>query len=319
LIQFIINHTKITNPCDLRKSFGMFDLSSCIDGNYWLFLRKGHYMASKLNIDADGVQVEVRYGGADGDFISLTDIAKYRTAENPGYVIQNWMRTRNTVRFLGLWEHFHNPEFNYIEFEAIEREAGLNSFVLTPKRWVEQTRAKGIVTKQGRYAATFAHQDIAFEFASWISPEFKLYIVKDYQRLKSEENSRLSLGWNLNRELTKINYRIHTDAIKEHLIPDDISSKAQSFIYANEADVLNVALFGKTARMWRNENPDAKGNVRDEASLRELIVLVNLESMNAELIKLGLSRADRAIRLNKMAIEQLRVLNESDERKLLNG
>ena len=319
MIQFIINHTKITNPCDLRKSFGMFDLSSCIDGNYWLFLRKGHYMASKLNIDADGVQVEVRYGGADGDFISLTDIAKYRTAENPGYVIQNWMRTRNTVRFLGLWEHFHNPEFNYIEFEAIEREAGLNSFVLTPKRWVEQTRAKGIVTKQGRYAATFAHQDIAFEFASWISPEFKLYIVKDYQRLKSEENSRLSLGWNLNRELTKINYRIHTDAIKEHLIPEDISSKAQSFIYANEADVLNVALFGKTARMWRNENPDAKGNVRDEASLRELIVLVNLESMNAELIKLGLSRADRAIRLNKMAIEQLRVLNESDERKLLNG
>ena len=297
----------------------MFDLSSCIDGNYWLFLRKGHYMASKLNIDADGVQVEVRYGGADGDFISLTDIAKYRTAENPGSVIQNWMRTRNTVRFLGLWEHFHNPEFNYIEFEAIEREAGLNSFVLTPKRWVEQTRAKGIVTKQGRYAATFAHQDIAFEFASWISPEFKLYIVKDYQRLKSEENSRLSLGWNLNRELTKINYRIHTDAIKEHLIPEDISSKAQSFIYANEADVLNVALFGKTARMWRNENPDAKGNVRDEASLRELIVLVNLESMNAELIKLGLSRADRAIRLNKMAIEQLRVLNESDERKLLNG
>ena len=315
----MINHTKLTNPCDLRKSFGMFDLSSCIDGNYWLILQKGHYMASKLNIDADGVQVEVRYGGADGDFISLTDIAKSRTAENPGYVIQNWMRTRNTVRFLGLWEHFHNPEFNYLEFEAIEREAGLNSFVLTPKRWVEQTRAKGIVTKQGRYAATFAHQDIAFEFASWISPEFKLYIVKDYQRLKSEENSRLSLGWNLNRELTKINYRIHTDAIKEHLIPEDISSKAQSFIYSNEADVLNVALFGKTARMWRDENLDAKGNIRDEASLRELIVLVNLESMNAELIKLGLSRADRAIRLNKMAIEQLRVLNESDERKLLNG
>ena len=276
-------------------------------------------MANKLNINADGVQVEVRYGGAEGDFISLTDIAKYKTSENPGYIIQNWMRNRNTVRFLGLWEHFHNPNFNYLEFEAIEREAGLNSFVLTPKRWVEQTQAKGIVTKQGRYAATFAHQDIAFEFASWISPEFKLYIVKDYQRLKSEENSRLSLGWNLNRELTKINYRIHTDAIKEHLIPEDISSKAQSFIYANEADVLNVALFGKTAKMWRDENPDAKGNIRDEASLRELIVLVNLESMNAELIKLGLSRADRAIRLNTMAIEQLRVLNESDEKKLLQG
>ena len=225
-----------------------------------------------------------------------------------------------TVRaFLGLWEHFHNSDFNYIEFEAIEREAGLNSFVLTPKRWVEQTAAKGIVTKQGRYAATFAHQDIAFEFASWISPEFKLYIVKDYQRLKSEENSRLSLGWNLNRELTKINYKIHTDAIKEHLVPEDISTRAQSFIYANEADVLNVALFGKTAKMWRDENPYAKGNIRDDASLRELIVLVNLESMNAELIKLGLSRSERAIRLNKMAIEQLRVLNESDERKLLQG
>ena len=162
-------------------------------------------------------------------------------------------------------------------------------------------------------------QDIAFEFASWVSPEFKLYIVKDYQRLKTEENSRLSLGWNLNRALSKINYRIHTDAIKAHLIPEDISSRAQSFIYANEADVLNVALFGLTARMWRDENPEAKGNIRDEASLRQLIVLVNLESMNAELIKLGLSRAERAARLNKMAIEQLRVLEESDEKKLLEG
>lgn len=275
-------------------------------------------MASELIINADGVQVEVRYGGAEGDFFSLTDIAKYRTDENPGYVIQNWMRNRNTVRYLGLWEHFHNPDFNCLEFEAIEREAGLNSFVLTPKRWVEQSNARGIVTKQGRYAATFAHQDIAFEFASWISPEFKLYIVKDYQRLKSDENSRLSLGWNLNRELTKINYRIHTDAIKEHLIPEDISSKAQSFIYANEADVLNVALFGRTAKMWRDENPGSNGNIRDDASLRELIVLINLESMNSELIKSGLSRADRAVRLNIMAIEQLRILNESDEKKLLN-
>ena len=193
----------------------------------------------------------------------------------------------------------------------------LNSFVLTPKKWVEQTGAKGIVTKQGRYAATFAHQDIAFEFASWISPEFKLYIVKDYQRLKNEENSRLSLGWNLNRELTKINYRIHTDAIKKHLIPEDISSSAQSFIYANEADVLNVALFGKTARMWRDDNPDHEGNIRDEASLQQLIVLVNLESMNAELIKLGLSRPERAIRLNKMAIEQLGVLEGKSEKLLI--
>ena len=274
-------------------------------------------MANQLNITAEGISVEVRYGGIDGDFISLTDIAKYRTVENPGYVIQNWMRNRNTVRFLGLWEQFHNPSFNYLEFEAIEREAGMNSFVLTPKRWVEQTRAKGIITKQGRFAATLAHQDIAFEFASWISPEFKLYIVKDYQRLKAEEDGRFSLGWNLNRELSKINYRIHTDAIKEHLIPEDISSRAQSFIYANEADVLNVALFGKTAKMWREENPGSKGNIRDEASLRQLIVLVNLESMNAELIKLGLSRSERAVHLNRMAIDHLRVLNESDEKKLL--
>jgi hypothetical protein len=157
-------------------------------------------MENKVKIEANGIQVEVLYGGTSGDYISITDIAKYKTSENPGYVIQNWMRNRNTVRFLGLWENFHNPSFNYLEFEAIESEAGLNSFVLTPKKWVEQTGAKGIVTKQGRYAATFAHQDIAFEFASWISPEFKLYIVKDYQRLKNEENSRLSLGWNLNRE-----------------------------------------------------------------------------------------------------------------------
>ncbi len=276
-------------------------------------------MKSSVSIDANGLSIEVRYGSASGDFISLTDIAKYKTSENPGYVIQNWMRTRNTVRFLGLWEHLHNPDFNYLEFEAIEKEAGFNSFVLTPKRWVEQTCAKGIVTKQGRYAATFAHQDIAFEFASWISPEFKLYIVKDYQRLKTEENSRLSLGWNLNRELTKINYRIHTDAIKGHLIPEDISSRAQSFIYANEADVLNVALFGKTARIWREENPDSKGNIRDEATLRQLIVLVNLESMNAELIKLGMPRPDRAARLNKMAIEQLSVLENADNKNLLDS
>lgn len=274
-------------------------------------------MENKVKIDANGIQVEVLYGGTSGDYISITDIAKYKTSENPGYVIQNWMRNRNTVRFLGLWENFHNPSFNYLEFEAIEKEAGLNSFVLTPKKWVEQTGAKGIVTKQGRYAATFAHQDIAFEFASWISPEFKLYIVKDYQRLKNEENSRLSLGWNLNRELTKINYRIHTDAIKKHLIPEDISSSAQSFIYANEADVLNVALFGKTARMWRDDNPDHEGNIRDEASLQQLIVLVNLESMNAELIKLGLSRPERAIRLNKMAIEQLGVLGGKSEKLLI--
>lgn len=268
-------------------------------------------------INAEGYEIEVRFGGQGGDFVSLTDIARYKTAENPGYVIQNWMRNRNTVRFLGLWEQFHNPVFNYLEFEAIENEAGLNSFVLTPKRWIEATQAIGMVSKQGRYASTLAHQDIAFEFASWISPEFKLYIIKDYQRLKSDENGRLSLGWNLNRELTKINYHIHTDAIKNHLIPENISAKAKSFIYANEADVLNVALFGTTAKMWRESNPDAEGNIRDYASLHQLIVLVNLESMNAELIQLGLTQAERAIRLNQMAIRQLQTLEEHNAGKYL--
>lgn len=272
---------------------------------------------SKLTINANGYDISVIARRKQGDFISLTDIAKYRTAENPGYVIQNWMRTRNTVRFLALREQFHNPEFNCLEFEAIEQEAGLNSFVLTPKRWVEKTKAIGIETKQGRYAATYAHQDIAFEFASWISPEFKLYIIKDYQRLKSDEDSRLSIGWNLNRELSKINYHIHTAAIKKHLLPDNISSIASSLTYANEADVLNVALFGITAKMWRERNPGKQGNIRDEASLQQLIVLVNLESMNAELIKLGFSQSERAIRLNAMAIEQLKTLSRIDVSKRL--
>ena len=205
-----------------------------------------------------------------------------------------------------------HPDFNYLEFEAIEKEAGVNSFVLTPKRWTESTHAIGIVTKAGRYANTLAHQDIAMEFASWLSPEFKLYLFTDYKRLKIEENSRLSLGWNLNRELSKINYRIHTDAIKENLIPEDISRTAQSYIYATEADVLNVALFGQTAKMWRDNHPDADGNIRDYATLSQLIVLVNLESMNSELIKLGISRAERAIRLNAMAIYQMNKLSEDD-------
>lgn len=274
-------------------------------------------MATKLNINANGVQVEVRYCGVEGDFISLTDIAKYRTAENPGYVIQNWMRNRNTIRFLGLWEHFHNPDFNYLEFEAIEAEAGFNSFVLTPKRWIETTSAIGMTSKQGRYASTMAHQDIAFEFASWISPEFKLYIIKDYQRLKTDENSKFSLNWNLNRELSKINYHIHTDAVKNHLIPENISRKASSFVYANEADVINVALFGMTAKMWREANPDLSGNIRDYSTLHQLIVLVNLESMNAELIKLGLPQHERAVRLNRMAIEQLSTLEKYRNNRLL--
>ena len=266
-------------------------------------------------LEAVGYKIELQ-SQQSGDFISLTDIAKYKTKENPGYVIQNWMRNRNTVRFLGLWESLHNTQFNYLEFEAIEKESGLNSFVLTPKRWIEVTAAIGITTKQGRYASTFAHKDIAFEFASWISPEFKLYIIKDYQRLKSEESQYKSITWNLNRELAKINYHIHTDVVKNYLIPENIASKAASFVYSNEADVLNVALFGKTAKMWREENPDIKGNIRDYASLEQLIVLINLESMNSELIKIGLSQSERVLHLNKMAIEQLTILSKYDNKLL---
>lgn len=260
----------------------------------------------KGKITADGVEISVISQGDDNDYISLTDIARRRTAENPGYIIQNWMRNRSTIQFLGLWEQLHNPHFNYLEFEAIESEAGTNSFVLTPKRWIESTNAIGIRTKAGRYAATYAHKDIAFEFASWISPEFKLYIIKDYQRLKDDENSRLSLDWNLRRTLAKTNYKIHTDAIKECLIPPNISTAQRGIKYANEADVLNVALFGMTAKEWRDQNPDKakKGNIRDNATLEQLIILTNLESYNAEMIKDGISQPDRLQKLNKAAISQ---------------
>ncbi|PKM76175.1 MAG: DNA-binding protein [Firmicutes bacterium HGW-Firmicutes-15] len=265
----------------------------------------------KETIIAKGTEIAVISGGDENDYISLTDIAKYKTDENPGYVIQNWMRNRNVVRFLGLWEKINNSGFNCLEFEAIENEAGLNSFVLTPKKWVEKTGAIGITTKQGRYAATFAHLDVAFEFASWISPEFKLYIIKDYQRLKADENSRLSLGWNLNRTIAKINYRIHTDAIKDVLIPPDVTPQKQNITYANEADLLNVALFGVTAKEWRQANPDAKGNIRDEASLQQLIVLANMESLNAEFIRQGLPQKERLLRLNASAKHMMRSLLDS--------
>ena len=272
---------------------------------------------TKLN--ANGIQVDVRYGGTTGDYISLTDMAKYRNAEATGLVISHWLSTRYAVDYLGIWERVNNPDFNITEFSNIRNQAGTNGYVLTCKQWIERTNAKGIISTAGRYGGTFAHFDIAMEFASWLSPEFKFFVFKDYQRLKTDENSRLSLGWNLNRELSKINYRIHTDAIKENIIPEDISARAASFIYATEADVLNVALFGQTAKMWREANPDAEGNIRDQATLRQLIVLVNLESMNAELIKLGLDRPDRAARLNKMAIDQLNKLSEDDINQRLLG
>lgn len=259
----------------------------------------------KETIHAQGKDITIISDGNNMDFISLSDIAKYKNPEFPSYLIQNWMRNRSTVEFIGLWEKLHNPDFNYLEFEAIESESGKNSFVLTPKKWIEKTNAIGIRSTQGRYAATYAHKDIALEFAAWISPEFKLYIIKDYERLKEDENSKISLAWNVNRLISKINYRIHTDAIKANLIPENISNLKKSFIYADEADVLNVAMFGQTAKMWRESHLDSKGNIRDEATIQQLIVLSNLESMNAELIKLQVPQEERLVRLNQMAISQM--------------
>ena len=262
------------------------------------------------SIEALGILIGVSTTGDDDDYICITDIARYRSDE-PKMVIQNWMRNRNTLEFLGVWESLHNPNFKGIEFDAFKSQAGLNSFTMTPTKWVRSTSAIGIRTKRGRYSSgTYAHKDIAFEFASWVSPEFKLYVIKDYQRLKADENSRLSTEWNEKRLFSKLNYRIHTDAVKVHLEPV-ARGMAKKFVYANEADVLNVALFGMTARQWRESHGDADGNIRDHASLHELLVLANLESMNAELIKRGLSRDDRAAYLREMAAGQLSTLEGS--------
>ena len=261
----------------------------------------------KSEINADGRQVSILSLGRNNDYISLTDIARYKS-DDPNDVIKNWMRGKDVIQFLGLWEKLNNPDFKPVEFDGFKMEAGTNAFTLSPQKWITATNAIGIISKAGRYGGTFAHTDIAFEFASWISAEFKLYIIKDYQRLKNDENSNSSLGWNLNRELVKINYRIHTDAIKENLIPESMANKLQGIVYANEADILNVSLFGKTARQWRDENPGLTGNIRDYATYHQLIVLINLESMNAELIKMGLSQNERVLRLNKMAIEQMSLL-----------
>lgn len=261
----------------------------------------------KAEINADGRQVSILSLGRNNDYISLTDIARYKS-DDPNDVIKNWMRGKDVIQFLGLWEKLNNPDFKPVEFDGFKLEAGTNAFTLSPQKWITATNAIGIISKAGRYGGTFAHTDIAFEFASWISAEFKLYIIKDYQRLKNDENSNSSLGWNLNRELVKINYRIHTDAIKENLIPESMANKLQGIVYANEADILNVSLFGKTARQWRDENPGLTGNIRDYATYHQLIVLINLESMNAELIKMGLSQNERVLRLNKMAIEQMSLL-----------
>jgi len=251
------------------------------------------------------------------DYISLTDIAKYRNSAEPFSIINNWMRSRSTIELLGLWEVLSNPDFKPLEFERFKNEAGSNYFVLSPQRWIEATNAIGLVSRSGRYGGTFAHADIAFEFASWISVEFKLYLIKEFQRLKQDEFDQKKLEWSVSRTIAKVNYLIHTDAIKENLIPPDLQKSKQKFIYADEADLLNLALFGQTALAWKAENPELKGNMRDYATLEQLVVLSNLESLNAELIKMGIAAEDRLRRLNKTAIEQMQVLVSNKSLKAL--
>ncbi len=254
----------------------------------------------------------------DADYISLTDIARFKDKERTEYVVQNWMRNRDTIEFLGIWEHLYNPNFKHIEFDVFKNQAGANSFSLTPKHWIESVNAIGLINKAGRYGGgTFAHKDIAFEFASWISAEFKLYLIKEFQRLKSEENERLVLGWDVKRQLTKVNYRIHTDSIKENLIPPSVTKNQAHAIYASEADILNVALFGKTAKDWRDENKEKDGNIRDYSDVTQLVVLANLEGINAELIRQGLSQSERLIKLNEIAIIQMRSLLDNPSVKKL--
>lgn len=248
------------------------------------------------------------------DYISLTDIAKYKSNE-PTDVIANWMRNRNTIEYLGIWETLYNPIFKPLEFEGFRKEAGLNAFTLSPQKWIEATNAKGIISKSGRYGGTFAHKDIAFKFAAWISIEFELYFIKEFQRLKEEEQKQL--GWSAKRELSKINYHIHTDAIKQNLIPLELTRQQISYVYANEADVLNVALFGITAKQWRDANPGLKGNIRDYATIKQLICLSNMENLNAVFINENIPQSERLVKLNKIAIQQMKILQEVEKRKLL--
>lgn len=273
----------------------------------------------KGTIHAKGTEITVMSKGDENDFISLTDIARYKNPDEPKDVVKNWMRNRSTIEFPGLWEKINNPDFKGVEFDSFIHDAGSNTFTLSPQKWISTTNAIGILSKSGRYGGTFAHKDIAFEFASWISSEFKLYVIKDYQRLKTDENSRSSLEWNVNRIISKINYKIHTDAIKQNLLPLPLSPQQQSFTYATEADLLNVALFGKTAKEWNEQNPDAKGNMRDAATIQQLIVLSNLESMNAELIKQSMPQNQRLMVLNTMAIGQMTSILSSVALKQMEG
>ena len=274
-------------------------------------------MNSKTKINVLNIEINIK-GFAESSYISLTDIARFKNSDAPKDVVKNWMRSKSSIEFLGLWEKLHNDNFKGVEFDAFRNEAGGNAFVLSPQKWIKTTNALGIISKSGRYGGTFAHEDIAFEFASWVSPEFKLYLLKEFQRLKKDETSAKQLEWDTSRFLSKINYKIHTEAVKHNLIPEDFSKTKESFVYASEADLLNQALFGLTAKKWRELNPEMKGNIRDNASLEQLIVLANLESYNAQLIKQNIPPSERILILNKMAIEQLHILIKSDIRLLKN-
>jgi len=269
--------------------------------------QKEEEMAKNRKINVQGKEITI-IGDEGREYISLTDMLKAKDGE---FFISDWLRNRNTVEYLGIWESVYNPDFNYGEFDVIKSQAGLNSYRLSVKEWVEKTNAIGLKATAGRYGGTYAHPDIAFEFGMWISPQFKIYLIKEFQRLKEDENNRLKLEWNLQRTLAKINYHIHTDAIKENLIPKEISKHQVALIYADEADLLNMALFGLTAKQWREGNPAKSGNIRDYAELEQLVVLSNLESINALLIKQGLPQSERLIQLNKTAIAQMKTLVEN--------
>ncbi len=264
-------------------------------------------MAKGKKIIVKGTEITLLSTNSN-DYISLTDMARYRDSDRTNYTIQNWMRTRSAIEFCGLWEQLNNPIFKSIEFDAFKNQSGSNSFTLTPQKWIEETQAIGIISKSGRYGGTFAHRDIAFEFATWLSTEFKFFLIKEFQRLKEDEGDRNKLEWNFQRTLAKVNYHIHTDAIKENLIPAELSKAQASLIYATEADVLNMALFGKTAKQWRDEHPEKSGNIRDYAGIEQLVVLSNMESTNALLIHQGLSQPERLLQLNQMAIAQMKSL-----------
>ncbi len=273
-------------------------------------------MDKNTKIEIIGSDVTL-FSKGEEDYISLTDLAKHKNAEHTGVVISHWMSTRYTIEFMGIWERVNNPSFNLTEFSYIKNESGSNGFVLSAKQWIEKTNAIGIISKAGRYGGTYAHKDIAFEFATWISPELKFYLIKEFQRLKEEEQKQL--GWDVKRQLTKINYRIHTDAIKENLIPVELTKQQIHLVYASEADLLNMALFGKTAKQWHDENPSQKGNIRDYSNVTQLVCLANLENLNAHLIQQDLPQSERIRLLNRTAIQQMRLLTDDLGVKKLQG